>query len=387
MMMEIAFWSLILVVIYVYAGYPLILLIMVRQGDSPAEKRVEALPLVTLLISAFNEETCIAKRLDNCLELDYPPGLLEVIVVSDASTDATDSIVAKYEGKGIRLLRMEQRGGKTLGLNAGVDIACGDVIVFSDANAMYQRDSIRALTTPFADAAIGAVIGESRYVESNSDAGRSESLYWRYETAIKVLESRRGSVVGGDGAIYAVRRSLYRPMSAESLSDFVNPLQVVQEGYRCVYEPKALSYEETAGTFSKEYRRKVRIVNRGWRALMSMRGLLNPFRFGFFSWQLISHKLLRWLVPVFLAALLPVNILLLGEHPFYWVTFVVQVLFYGLAAAGASFQGHRNLAMPVYIPYYFCLVNVAGAHGIADAFRGKTYATWSTVRVNRQEGP
>lgn len=380
--MEIAFWCLVAVVFYVYAGYPLILLIVTRRADPPASGHDEPLPAVTLLISAFNEEDCIAERLDNCLELDYPADLLEIVVVSDASSDATDSIVAEYEDKGVSLLRMEQRGGKTLGLNAGVNNARGDVVVFSDANAMYRPDAVRALVARFADPEIGAVIGESSYIEPDSDAGRSESLYWRYETAIKMLESRRGSVVGGDGAIYAVRRSLYKPMSAESLSDFVNPLQVVQEGYRCVYEPGALSYEQTAGAFFKEYRRKVRIVNRAWRALMSMKGLLNPFRFGLFSWQVISHKLLRWLVPAFLVAAFLINGLLLGQHPFYWVTFVVQLLFYGLAVAGSLLRGRQNLAMPLYIPYYFCLVNIASARGIFEAYRGKTYTTWSTARVD-----
>ena len=380
--MELAFWCLVAVVFYVYVGYPLILLILARRRDIPAPGHGEPLLSVTLLISAFNEEDCIADRLDNCLLLDYPTDLLEVIVISDASSDTTDSIVSGYEDRGIRLLRMEKRGGKTLGLNAGVDKARGHVVVFSDANSMYRPDALRALVARFADPVIGAVIGESSYVEPDSDAGRSESLYWRYETLIKTLESRLGSVVGGDGAIYAVRRSLYTPMSAEALSDFMNPLQVVQMGYRCVYEPKALSYEETAGAFSKEYQRKVRIVNRAWRTLMSMKGLMNPFRFGLFSWEVISHKLLRWLVPGFLLSAFLINSLLLAQHPVYWVTFIAQFLFYGLAIAGALVRDRRDLARPLYIPYYFCLVNIASARGIVEAYRGETYTTWSTARVD-----
>jgi cellulose synthase/poly-beta-1,6-N-acetylglucosamine synthase-like glycosyltransferase len=378
--MELAFWCLVAIVVYVYAGYPLILLVLARRGDVPTVRHEEPLPSVTLLISAFNEEECIAAKLDNCLSLDYPKDRLQIIVISDASSDATDSIVAGYEDRDICLLRMDQRRGKTLGLNAGVEQAQGDVVVFSDANAMYREDALRELVARFADPEIGAVIGESSYVEPDSDAGRSESLYWRYETAIKLLESRRGSVVGGDGAIYAVRRLLYRPMSADALSDFVNPLRVVQEGYRCIYEPKALSYEETAGAFSKEYRRKVRIVNRAWRALMSMKELLNPFRFGLFSWQVISHKLLRWLVPIFLVSAFLVNSVLLGQHPLYWFTFVIQLLFYGLAILGALLQGRRELPALLYIAYYFCLVNAASAQGIIEAHLGKSYTTWSTAR-------
>lgn len=381
-LLEIVFWSSVAVVAYVYAGYPLALLALARGRRSRPGEPPERFPSITLIISVFNEESCIAAKLDNCLELDYPADRLEILVVSDASTDRTDAIAEGYAEKGIRLLRMEHRGGKTLGLNAAVERAGSEIVVFSDANAMYRPDSLRALVAPFSDPGVGAVIGESGYVEPDSDAGRSESLYWRYETAIKALESRNGSVVGGDGAIYAVRRSLYRPMNADAISDFVNPLQVVRAGYRCVYEPSALSWEETAGGFAKEFRRKVRIVNRAWRALMSMTDLLNPFRYGWFAWQLVSHKLLRWLVPVFLLVAFVANAFLLREHVVYTVTFAAQALFYGLAGFGAVLRGRDHLAMPLYIPYYFCLVNLASARGILEAYRGTTYTTWSTARAD-----
>lgn len=379
--LEITFWGLVAVMVYVYAGYPLVLLILARRQDFSPDKRVPVLPPVSLVVSVYNEESCIAEKLDNCLELDYPDNLLEVIVVSDASSDATDSIVTGYVDKGIKLLRMEQRGGKTLGLNAAAEKAGGEILIFSDANAMYRPDAIKALVAPLSDPRVGAVIGESAYLVPDSDSGRSESLYWRYETAIKVLESRRGSVVGGDGAIYAVRHSLYQPMSAAALSDFVNPLQVVEAGYRCVYEPTALCWEETADGFAKEFSRKVRIVNRAWRALMSMKGLLNPLRHGRFAWQLISHKLLRWLVPLFLVAVFAINIILIGAHPLYQFAFAGQLLFYGMAGAGALLRKRGNMGIALYVPYYFCLINIASARGILDAYRGKTYTTWSTARA------
>lgn len=378
-LLEIMLWSSAAVVAYVYAGYPLLLAALARR-HRPSKCAATENPSVTLIVSVFNEENCIADKLDNCLRLDYPVDRLEVIVVSDASTDGTDAVVGCYADKRIRLLRMDRRGGKTLGLNAAVEQARGNVLVFSDANAMYRPDAIRAIVAPLVDPAIGAVIGESGYGKPDSDAGRSESLYWRYETAIKRLESDNGSVVGGDGAIYAVRRSLYRSMSADALSDFVNPLQVVRAGFRCVYEPTAVSWEETAGDFAKEFRRKVRIVNRAWRALMSMRDLMNPLRYGKFAWQLISHKLLRWLVPLFLLVMFLANLLLLGTHVVYNVLFVGQVLFYGLAASGMLMRDRGSRARVLYIPYYFCLVNVASLRGIMDAYCGKTYTTWSTAR-------
>jgi cellulose synthase/poly-beta-1,6-N-acetylglucosamine synthase-like glycosyltransferase len=384
-MIEISFWLLAALVLYVYVGYPVLLYLYSRIMPASGSQLRDDLPSVTLLISAFNEEDCIAEKLENCLSLDYPRELLQVTVISDQSSDRTDEIVSKFADRGIKLLRMEERGGKTLGLNAGVAESPSDVVVFSDANAMYRSDAIRTLIAPLSDTNIGAVVGQSTYADVDSDAGESESLYWRYETAIKILESRTCSVVGGDGAIYAVRRSLYRPMAADVLSDFVNPLQVVEQGYRCVYEPNAISVEEVAGSFQKEFSRKVRIVNRAWRASLSMKRLLNPFRYGLFAWQFISHKLLRWLVPVFLALLLTTNFLLLDERPIYSVALVAQLVFYGLAIVGAVLCKHTDLALALHIPYYFCLVNIASARGIMEAYAGKTYAVWSTARADDQK--
>ncbi len=379
-MLEIVFWSLVILVGYVYFGYPVLLYVLAGGARKSRDYGEPELPAVTMLVSAFNEEDCIAEKLENSLNLDYPRDRLEIVVVSDASDDRTDEIVAEYSDRGITLLRMEERGGKTLGLNAGVERAKGDVIVFSDANAMYRGDAIRALVIPYADETIGAVIGESTYTEPDSDSGKSESLYWRYETAIKRYESALGSVVGGDGAIYSVRKNLYQSMPAEALSDFINPLQVVAQGRRCVYESRAISVEEVAGSFGKEFRRKVRIVNRGWRAVMSMKRLMNPFQHGLFAWQLISHKLLRWLVPLFLSATFALNVFLLDHGWVYWATLLGQLLFYGLAAAGASLRHSRALSTILYVPYYFCLVNIASARGIIEAYRGLTYTTWSTAR-------
>jgi len=379
-MIEIAFWILAALVLYVYAGYPALLYLYSRAVPAPKYLLPDELPQVTLLISAFNEEDCIAEKLENSLSLDYPAVLFEIIVISDRSSDRTDEIVAGYADRDVRLLRMEERGGKTLGLNAAVAESSGDVVVFSDANAMYRADAIRALIAPFSDSNVGAVVGESTYADVDSDAGESESLYWRYETTIKMMESRASSVVGGDGAIYAVRRSLYRPMGADVLSDFVNPLQVVEQGYRCVYEPNAISVEEVAGSFEKEFKRKVRIVNRAWRATMSMKRLLNPLRYGLFAWQLISHKLLRWLVPLALALLFITNVLILSKGFTYLFILAAQIIFYVLALVGALVRKQADLNPVLYVPYYFCLVNIASARGIMEVYVGKTYTTWSTAR-------
>jgi cellulose synthase/poly-beta-1,6-N-acetylglucosamine synthase-like glycosyltransferase len=380
-MLELIFWLCAGVVVYVYVGYPLLLrLVHLLVGRTPVHEPTLEPPL-TLVISAFNEESSIREKLDNTLQLDYPAQRLQVLVVSDASDDRTDEIVREYAARGVTLLRMPERGGKTVGLNAALREANGEVVVFSDANAMYRRDALRRLSAPFADPAVGAVVGESTYHDSETASEASESLYWKYETAIKRLESETGSVVGGDGAIYAIRRSLYVPMRADALSDFVNPLQIVKSGHRCLYEPAAQSVEKAAEGFDREFRRKVRIVNRAWRAMLSMPELLNPFRYGFFAVKLISHKLLRWLAPLFLLVLLVSSLALAGRSPLYAWALVAQLAFYALALAGHVLRQRERMPRLLSVPYYFSMVNIASARGILEAFKGETYTTWTTARA------
>jgi cellulose synthase/poly-beta-1,6-N-acetylglucosamine synthase-like glycosyltransferase len=377
---QVLFWTSLAVVCYVYFGYPALLLILNKATGGRPVSSGQTTPSVTLIISAFNEERVLTEKLRNSLALDYPPDRLEILVVSDASDDRTDEIAENFVSENVRLLRMTERSGKTVGLNAAVPVANGEILVFSDANAMYRRDAVRALVRNFADASVGAVVGESTYSKGSGSAEESESLYWRYETAIKKLESALGSVVGGDGAIYAIRKQHYRPMKPDALSDFVNPCQIVQLGYRCVYAPDAICVEEAAGSFQKEFARKVRIVNRAWRATMSMKTLMNPIRHGFFSLQLVSHKVLRWLVPLFLFTAFVANGMLIEQHAAYAFLFGLQVLFYGAALAGMALRHRQAMPKILLVPYYFCLVNAASARGILQAYRGETYTTWSTAR-------
>lgn len=381
-MIEVLFWIAVGTIAYVYAGYPLLLALVTLVRGRRAVRVGNACPGVTLIVSAYNEEAVIAEKIENCLALDYPPERLQVLVISDCSDDRTDAIVQGYAARGVTLLRMQERGGKTLGLNAGVAAARGEAVVFSDANAMFDAGALRAIVANFADATVGAVTGESRYRSGAAErAAESEGLYWRYELALKRLESAVGSLVGGDGAIYAIRKSLYRPMKAADLSDFVNPLQIVAQGYRNVYEPRAVSFEHAGDSFAKEYRRKVRIVNRAWRALMSMPHLMNPLRHGWFAAQVISHKLLRWLVPLFMIVAFAANVALaLMGGWFYRTLLAAQLLFYALALAGRLLARRGEPPRIVAIPWYFVMVNVASLRGIWDAFAGKTYTTWTTVR-------
>lgn len=369
-------------ILWVYVGYPLFLLLITRLTPGQPVQRRAITPPVTLIISAYNEGRVIRKKIENSLALDYPRERLEVLVVSDGSDDDTDAIVGEYKDRGVRLLRMRERGGKTVGLNCAVPQAAGEIIIFSDANALYHPQVVRNLTRNFADPEVGCVTGESRYEidENSADSTASENLYWRYELALKKMETQVGSLVGGDGAIYSIRKSLFRPLRPEDLSDFVNPLQIVAQGYRNVYEPEAISFEGGAESFEKEFRRKVRIVNRAWRGLWRVRQILNPLRFGFYTVQVISHKLLRWLIPVFMAGAFFANLFLLHYGIIHQVFFVLQLTFYVLAIIGWLQSRRPAIAKVFYVPYYFCLVNYASLVGIISNYRGQKFAVWNTVR-------
>lgn len=374
-------WLSLAVVLAVYVGYPLSLVVLGRLAGRRHDTAAIT-PSVTLIISAYNEAAVIADKLANALALDYPSDQLEVLVVSDASDDGTDQIVADCSDPRVRLFRQHERQGKSLGLTRAVPTARGEILVFSDANSMYDRQALGKLVRHFADQAVGYVVGLQGYLDQTGSAVvASESLYWRYETWLKLHESRFRSVVGGDGAIYAIRAALFTPLRHDDISDFVNPLQIAARGYRGIFDPEALCYEHTADTFQGEFRRKVRIVNRSLRGLSRVPATLWPPRVGWFAYEVWWHKLLRWLVPFFLVLLLGSSLALaVGQGGLVYPTLVGgQVAFYLLAAL-RMVPVVRNWK-PVYIAYYFCLVNVAAAWGVLTMLAGRRFVTWTPIRV------
>ncbi|MFQ5750685.1 MAG: glycosyltransferase family 2 protein [bacterium] len=346
-------------------------------------KRKDITPPVTLIISAYNEEKIIASKIENALSLDYPKERFEIIVVSDCSTDKTDEIVRKYLSLDVKLLRQNERYGKTEGINKAVHNASGDIIIFSDANAIYEKNAIRELVRNFNDQTIGCVTGEARYIERwKTSSERSESLYWKYEIFLKTLESDIGSMVGGDGAIYAIRKELFEELQPSDINDFVNPLQIIVKGFRGVYEPEAVCYEETADSLLKEFKRKRRIINRSWNGLFRVKEVLNPLKVGFFAIEIISHKLLRWLIPFFLLSLFFANLGLVGPRHaiLYTVSLLLQCAFYLLSYLGYLRKDQTSFIF--YMPYYFCLVNTASMIGIIQYFMGSVITVWSPERGN-----
>src|SRR5688572_4793909 len=369
---------------YIYFGYlGALRLIVWLRGPRPIRRSAIAPPL-TLVISAYNEAPVIRNKIENALELDYPADHLEILVISDASDDGTDAIVQRYASRGVRLFRQPERRGKTAGLNAALPGARGDIIVFSDANAMYRPDALRMLVRNFADPKVGCATGEARYVPGrNVIADVGERVYWDYEMQVKRLETALGSMVGGDGAIYAIRKSLWQPLPENAINDFLNPLQIVAAGWRAVYEPDAVCFEESAGRTGAEYRRRVRIVSRSWRAIFQAPAVLNPFRVGFFAWCVLSHKVLRWLSGAVAAVAALSSLGLYLEVARRWPVVSVGALL----AATAILMATPTARHAMSIAGYFVVINAASLVGLAKGSIGQVSGVWSTPRERAATSP
>lgn len=332
---------------------------------------------VSIIISAYNEEKDIADTLRNKLALNYPRECMEIIVVSDGSEDRTDVIVQEYERDGVRLIRQEPRQGKTAALNRAVSEAGGDIIIFSDANSHWQKNAISMLLRSFEDPKVGYVTGKMVYTNPDGSLiGDGCSAYMKYENLLRKHESSFGSVIGVDGGIDAVRKELYRPMNPDQLPDFVLPLMVIAQGYSVKYEPQAILNEQVLTNQDTEFRMRVRVSLRALWAIHDMRQLLNPLRYPVISWQLLSHKLLRYLAWLPIASCLVVNLFLLGENGIYALLFIFQVLFYLMAAIGHLLRNSTGVPVFVFAPYYFILLNAAAAFALARYLRGEKQILW-----------
>ena len=318
----------------------------------------------------------MAATVRNKLAQDYPPDRLEVIVVSDGSEDGTDALVAGLADPRVRLVRQEPRAGKTSGLNLIVPGARGEILVFSDANSHYAPDTVRRLVQPFADPDVGYVTGRMLYrAPDGSASGEGCSTYMRYENQLRAWETALGSIVGVDGGVDAMRRDLWRPMRADQLPDFVAPLTVREQGHRVVYEPSARLYEDALGEVADEFRMRVRVSLRAWWALRDKSRLLDPTRYGLFAWQLLSHKVLRYLAPFFQLATFVANAALVPQGGFWTSLLGLQVLFYAAAGAAHGLRD-RDLPSPLTAAYYLCVVNLASGLAFLQFLRGKKQITW-----------
>ena len=376
---EFVFWFSLCMLTYIYVGYPILVYVGSRLFGCSIEKN-DIEPRVSVVVAAYNEKDVIEETVESMLRQDYPAGKLEVVVVSDGSTDGTDQLVSnlckKYPGR-LRLLRQEPRAGKTSALNMAVKGLHGEVIVFADANSMYAVDAVRLLVRNFADRSVGYVTGKMIYVNgSKSSIGEGCSSYMRYENFLREQETGIGSVVGVDGGIDAIRKGLYTPMRADQLPDFVLQLKVVSAHHRVVYEPDAILREPALESINNEYKMRVRVALRALWAMWDMRHLFNVAGYGIFSVQLFSHKLLRYVAFIFLIALAASNLVLFGSSMFYQVVLILQIGFYVLAALGCQKNQAGLHSRIVYLPYYFMIINLASAQALFKFIRGEKQVIW-----------
>jgi cellulose synthase/poly-beta-1,6-N-acetylglucosamine synthase-like glycosyltransferase len=372
-------WAACVLVLYTYLLYPVLLWVLTWWRREPVFADPRRWPRVSVVLAAYNEAAVIRDKIENTLALDYPKDLLELIIVSDGSTDDTDKIAGDYADRGIQLMRMAQNGGKTLAQNAGCRLAKGDILVFSDANSMYEPNALKELVRLFTDARVGCVCGELHYANPRQvAAAKGEGLYWRYERFLKRRESLLGSSLGANGSIYALRRELFVELDGDIISDFIMPLRIWRGGSRVVYGPAAVAVESAGNSFEDELGRRTRIIARSMHGLWTERAVLNPFRHGLFALQMISHKVLRWLVPVLLLTLLAASIAL-AAAPFYKAMLALQLVFYLLALLGYLLQQRVGRLAPLYLPAYFCAINLGAFLGLWNFLRGERYRIWKPV--------
>jgi cellulose synthase/poly-beta-1,6-N-acetylglucosamine synthase-like glycosyltransferase len=376
---EVIFWLSATALFYTYAGYPL-LLVLVSVVRPRRVQRGDFESTVSVIITAYNEERDLAAKLDNTLALEYPCELLEIIVASDCSSDRTDDIVNEFAPRGVRLHRQPQRLGKTAAQNAAVEQARGEVILFSDATSLYQPDALKAVLPSFADPTVGCVAGRLIYIDpAQSRIGRGARSYWSYETFLKKHESRACSLIGASGCLYAVRRTAYVPLYHEACSDFIIATKMVEQGLRAIYEPNAVCTELTNRRSDNELKMRVRIIAQTFTDLWRHVGMLNPFRSGFYAIQLLSHKVMRYLVPFFLMATFVASAIL-SASVFYQILFAAQLACYGGAALGWVLDRVGIRSRLLAFPQYFVLANIASLIALYKLLRGERYAQWEPIR-------
>jgi len=379
-LLEIIFWTAAGLTVYAYAGYPILVFLISRMFPKPV-LRAPYLPTVSVIIAAYNEEKDIRAKLLNTLQLDYSSNALEIIVVSDCSSDGTDSIVLEFADRGVKLVRQSDRRGKTAAQNLAAEHASGEIILFSDATSMYQPNVLKEMLPNFADPGVGCVAGKLVYVdESASGVGDGARKYWNYETFLKESESRARSLIGVSGCMYAVRRQAYVPMYEEACSDFYVCTMLYRQGLRTVYQPSAVCFEDTNTRTADEFRMRVRIISQTFGDLWRNREMMNPCRSGFYAVQLISHKLLRYAIPLLLAFVFLTSGILAFESVFYALAFALQLIFYLIAIADWAVQKRGVDVKLAAIPRYFCVANLASIAGFYKFVTGERFARWEPIR-------
>ena len=384
--MKLFFWLSLLLIFYTYLGYGVVLFLLVKIKELFWKRRESkltgSLPEVTLFITAYNEEKIVEQKMKNCRALSYPSELLKIVWVTDGSNDKTMELLNKYPD--VKVLHRPERSGKTSAMNRGMTFVESPIVVFTDANTMLNREAILEIIKEFTDPIVGCVAGEKRVLSKEIDSATAgEGIYWKYESTLKALDYRLYSAVGAAGELFAVRKVLFEPMPADTLlDDFILSLKIAQKGYKIAYCNKAFAMESASLNMKEEEKRKVRIAAGGLQSIWRLRSLFNIFRYGWLSFQFVSHRVLRWtLTPLLLFLLIPINgILAFQGDPVYIGLLILQGLFYLMAITGYQLEKKKVRNKLLFVPYYFVFMNINVMQGFVYILKNKGSGTWEKAK-------
>jgi cellulose synthase/poly-beta-1,6-N-acetylglucosamine synthase-like glycosyltransferase len=393
MILEIVFWILLFLLFYTYIGYALVLFLLLKIKKVLFPKKILSFdssyePNVCLFVTAFNEKDFIKQKVENSFSLDYPQEKVQYLWITDGSNDGTPELLKKYDL--LEVHHLPERRGKMHAMNRGVKFVKAPIIIFSDTNTILGKQSVREIVARFSNEKTGCVAGEKRIVEKDADAaaGAGEGLYWKMESWIKKMDAELNSAVGAVGELFAIRTELFEEVETDTLlDDFMISLRIVQKGYNIAYTSSAYAEETASLNVGEEFKRKIRIAAGGIQSIFRLKSLLNPFRFGLYSWQYFSHKVLRWtLAPVSLFLILPVNLLIVWqqngwfEFQFYSVMLYTQLLCYLMAALGWYLENKKLHFKLLFVPFYFLFINYTSIRGIFRYFKGKQSVVWEKAK-------
>ncbi|PTR00947.1 cellulose synthase/poly-beta-1,6-N-acetylglucosamine synthase-like glycosyltransferase [Mucilaginibacter yixingensis] len=388
--MKITFWISLFMAFYTYLGYGILLYIIIKIKRAVKGKRpvpvvnADTLPDCTLVVAAYNEAGIIREKIENSLALDYPAGKYKLLFVTDGSSDNTPDIIAEYPQ--IKLLHKSGRSGKIAAVHRAMEFVDTEIVIFTDANTMLNKEALVNICRHYSDTTVGAVAGEKRVkIEETDDASAAgEGFYWKYESTLKKWDSELYSVVGAAGELFSVRRSLYKPVQPNALlDDFMISMLIAADGYRIVYEPDAYATESSSENVSEELKRKVRIASGGIQSIIWLKKLLNPFKYPMLSFQYVSHRVLRWTVTPFFMILSLITNIAIVAGPGGWIYQLLlagQVLFYLLALLGMIMEKRQIRVKALFVPYYFCVMNYAVLAGIIRYFTTTQTGVWEKAQ-------
>jgi biofilm PGA synthesis N-glycosyltransferase PgaC len=386
--MKLLFWLSLFIVFYTFAGYGIVLFLLVKirrliKGKRPLTAPGQFQPSMTLIVAAYNEEGLIEEKIRNTLGLKYQKDKLSILFVTDGSSDRTPEIVSRQEG--INLLHSNERRGKIHAIHRAMEIVDSEIVVYTDANTFLNSDALLYIARHYSDTKVGAVSGEKRVMQDAiSDATAGEGFYWKYESALKKWDSELYSVVGAAGELFSVRRSLYRDVEPDTiLDDFMISMLIAEQGYRIIYEPDAYASELSSDNIGEELKRKIRIAAGGIQSILRLKSLLNPFNDPLLTFQYISHRVLRWTVTPFLLMLtliLNAIIYVNSREDVYFLLLLAQLAFYTMALAGWILEKRKIKVKTLFVPYYFCVMNYAVLAGIVRYFKGAQSAVWEKAK-------